>query len=160
MAATGLWVLSVLLILGGLAGTVLPALPGPMLVLAGIVLGAWINDFARVGVGVIAVTAGLAVLAWVLDTVAALMGARRAGASPQALVGAAIGTVVGLFMGLVGVLFMPFVGAVAGELLAHRDQQRALKVGVGTWLGIVLGTVAKLALSLVMVGLFVVALLL
>ncbi|MBK7059247.1 MAG: DUF456 domain-containing protein [Rubrivivax sp.] len=160
MAATGLWVLSVLLILGGLAGTVLPALPGPMLVLAGIVLGAWIDDFARVGVGVIAVTAGLAVLAWVLDTVAALMGARRAGASPQALVGAAIGTVVGLFMGLVGVLFMPFVGAVAGELLAHRDQQRALKVGVGTWLGIVLGTVAKLALSLVMVGLFVVALLL
>ena len=152
--------LSVLLILGGLAGTVLPALPGPMLVLAGIVLGAWIDDFARVGVGVIAVTAGLAVLAWVLDTVAALMGARRAGASPQALVGAAIGTVVGLFMGLVGVLFMPFVGAVAGELLAHRDQQRALKVGVGTWLGIVLGTVAKLALSLVMVGLFVVALLL
>ena len=131
-----------------------------MLVLAGIVLGAWIDDFARVGVGVIAVTAGLAVLAWVLDTVAALMGARRAGASPQALVGAAIGTVVGLFMGLVGVLFMPFVGAVAGELLAHRDQQRALKVGVGTWLGIVLGTVAKLALSLVMVGLFVVALLL
>ncbi len=160
MAATGLWVLSVLLILGGLAGTVLPALPWPMLVLAGIVLGAWIDDFARVGVGVIAVTAGLAVLAWVLDTVAALMGARRAGASPQALVGAAIGTVVGLFMGLVGVLFMPFVGAVAGELLAHRDQQRALKVGVGTWLGIVLGTVAKLALSLVMVGLFVVALLL
>jgi len=160
MAATGLWVLSVLLILGGLAGTVLPALPGPMLVLAGIVLGAWIDDFARVGVGVIAVTAGLAVLAWVLDTVAALMGARRAGASPQALVGAAIGTVVGLFMGLVGVLFMPFVGAVAGELLAHRDQQRALKVGVGTWLGIVLGTVAKLALSLVMVGLFVAALLL
>ena len=160
MAATGLWVLSVLLILGGLAGTVLPALPGPMLVLAGIVLGAWIDDFARVGVGVIAVTAGLAVLAWVLDTVAALMGARRAGASPQALVGAAIGTVVGLFMGLVGVLFMPFVGAMAGELLAHRDQQRALKVGVGTWLGIVLGTVAKLALSLVMVGLFVVALLL
>jgi len=160
MAATGLWVLSVLLILGGLAGTVLPALPGPMLVLAGIVLGAWIDDFARVGVGVIAVTADLAVLAWVLDTVAALMGARRAGASPQALVGAAIGTVVGLFMGLVGVLFMPFVGAVAGELLAHRDQQRALKVGVGTWLGIVLGTVAKLALSLVMVGLFVVALLL
>ena len=160
MAATGLWVLSVLLILGGLAGTVLPALPAPLLVLAGIVLGAWIDDFARVGVGVIAVTAGLAVLAWVLDTVAALMGARRAGASPQALVGAAIGTVVGLFMGLVGVLFMPFVGAVAGELLAHRDQQRALKVGVGTWLGIVLGTVAKLALSLVMVGLFVVALLL
>ena len=114
---------------------------GRTLLLTGVALGAWIDDFARVGVGVIAVTAGLAVLAWVLDTVAALMGARRAGASPQALVGAAIGTVVGLFMGLVGVLFMPFVGAVAGELLAHRDQQRALKVGVGTSLGIVLGTV-------------------
>lgn len=159
MATTGLWILSVLLILGGLAGTVLPALPGPMLVLAGIALGAWIDDFGRVGVGVVAVAAGLAALAWLLDLLAGWMGARRAGASPQALVGAALGTVVGLFMGLVGVLFMPFVGAVAGEFVARRDQVGALRVGVGTWIGILLGTVAKLALSLVMTGLFVVALL-
>lgn len=159
MAAAGWWVLSVLLILVGLAGTVLPALPGTVLVLAGIVLGAWIDDFTRVSQGTLAVVAALAVLAWGLDYVAGLLGARRAGASPQALVGAALGTVAGLFMGLVGVLFMPFVGAVAGEYIARRDERGAVTVGVGTWLGIMAGLLAKVVLSLVMVGVFVAALL-
>ena len=131
MAAAGWWVLSVLLILVGLAGTVLPALPGTVLVLAGIVLGAWIDDFTRVSQGTLAVVAALAVLAWGLDYVAGLLGARRAGASPQALVGAALGTVAGLFMGLVGVLFMPFVGAVAGEYIAPPRRARRRDGGCG-----------------------------
>jgi hypothetical protein len=159
MVIAAWWALCVLLILAGLAGTILPALPGPLLVLAGIVLGAWIDDFSRVGGWTIGIVAALAVLAWALDHVAGLMGAQRAGASKQALVGAAIGTVVGLFMGLVGVLFMPFVGAVAGEYLARREHGRAVQVGVGTWVGIMLGLLAKVVLSLVMVGVFVIALL-
>jgi uncharacterized protein len=158
MVVTGLWALCVLLIVAGLAGAVLPALPGPALVLAGVALGAWIDDFTRVGGVTVAVVAALAVLAWVLDYAAGMLGAKRAGASPQALAGAAVGTVAGLFMGLVGVLFLPFVGAVAGEMVARRDQVHALKVGVGTWLGVMLGLVAKVVLSLMMVGLFVVAL--
>jgi uncharacterized protein YqgC (DUF456 family) len=158
MADAAWWVLSVVLIVAGLAGTLLPALPGPALVLAGIALGAWIDGFQRVSGVTLAVIAALAVLAWVLDYVAGLLGARRAGASPQALLGAALGTVAGLFMGLIGVLFMPFVGAVAGEMIARRDEVRALHVGIGTWIGLMLGLLAKLGLSLVMVGLFVVAL--
>jgi hypothetical protein len=154
------WVLSVLLIVVGLAGTVLPALPGPAFVLAGIVVGAWIGDFKEVTWLTVGVSIALAVLAWVLDYVAGLMGAKRAGASKQALIGAALGTVAGVFMGLVGVLFMPFVGAVAGEYLARRDHGGALQVGVGTWLGIMVGLIAKVVLSLVMVGLFIAALLL
>lgn len=153
------WVLSVALILVGLAGTVLPALPGTALVLAGIVLGAWIDGFTRVGPWALGAVAAMAVLAWVLDYVAALLGAQRAGASRQALVGAAVGTVVGLFMGLVGVLFMPLVGAAVGEYLAQRDQQRAMKVGVATWLGLMAGLLAKVVLACMMVGVFVVALL-
>ena len=153
------WLLSVGLILAGLAGTLLPALPGPALVGAGILLGAWIDDFARVGPVTLAVVAVLMVLAWVLDYVAAMLGARRFGASPQALLGATVGTVAGLFMGLVGVFVLPLAGAVAGEYWARRDEWRALHVGVGTWLGIVLGLLAKVVLSLAMVGVFVVALL-
>ena len=153
------WVLSVALIAAGLAGTVLPALPGTALVLAGIALGAWIDDFSRVGPWALGAVAAMAVLAWVLDYVAALLGARRAGASRQALVGAALGTVVGLFMGLVGVLFMPLVGAAAGEYLAQRDQRQAMKVGVATWLGLMAGLLAKVVLAFMMVGVFVGALL-
>jgi uncharacterized protein YqgC (DUF456 family) len=153
------WVLSVALIAAGLAGTVLPALPGTALVLAGIALGAWIDDFNRVGPWALGAVAAMSVLAWVLDYVAALLGARRAGASREALVGAALGTVVGLFMGLVGVLFMPLVGAAAGEYLAQRDQRQAMKVGVATWLGLLAGLLAKVVLAFMMIGVFIGALL-
>lgn len=154
-----LWVLSVALIVLGLAGTVLPFLPGTVLVWGGIVLGAWIDDFARVGTTTVVVVSVLAVLAWALDYVAGLMGAQKAGASKQALLGAAVGTVVGLFMGLVGVLFMPLVGAAIGEYVARKDQTRAVKVGFATWVGIMVGLIAKMVLAFTMVGIFVAALL-
>ena len=160
MNATLLWALSALLIVAGLAGTVLPALPGTAFVLAGIVLGAWIDDFTRVPVWVVGRCTALAVLAWVLDYAAGLLGARRAGASKQALLGAAVGTVVGLFMGIVGVLFMPLVGAAVGEYLARKDQRQALNVGVATWLGIMAGLLAKVVLACMMIGIFIVALVL
>lgn len=163
MTTTLLWLCVVLLIAAGLAGTVLPALPGTALVLAGIVLGAWIDDFAHVGGTVLAVVTVLAVLSWVLDYVAGLLGAQRVGASREALWGAALGTVVGLFMGLVGVLFMPLVGAAAGEYLARRAEAnahgQALRVGVATWVGIMLGLLAKVVIAFMMIGIFVAALL-
>ncbi|MBC7939315.1 MAG: DUF456 family protein [Chitinophagaceae bacterium] len=152
------WVLCAALIVIGLLGTVLPALPGTVLVLGGIVLGAWIDDFTRVSTTTLVVVTVLAVLAWVLDYAAGLMGAQRAGASRQALVGAALGTVVGLFMGLIGVLFMPLVGAAAGEYLARRDQKNAMRVGLATWLGIMVGLIAKVVIAFVMVGIFIAAL--
>jgi uncharacterized protein YqgC (DUF456 family) len=153
-----LWVVSAALILAGLAGTVLPLLPGTLLVWIGLVLGAWIDDFTRVNISTVAIISVLAIVAWGLDFVAGLMGAKRAGASKLALIGAAIGTVVGIFMGLVGVLFMPLVGAAVGEYWAQKDQQRAAKVAFAAWLGLMMGMVAKVVLSFVMVGVFLVAL--
>lgn len=154
------WLAATLLIVAGVAGTVLPALPGTLFVLAGIVLGAWLDDFNRVKPWVVAIIAVLAVVAWVSDYVATVMGAKKAGASTLALVGAALGTVVGIFMGLIGVLFMPFVGAVIGELIAQKDAKRAARVGLATWLGLLVGTVVKLVLVFMMIGIFVAALLL
>src|SRR4051812_2839137 len=134
-----LWIMSVALIGLGVAGTVLPVLPGTALVLAGIGLGAWIDHFTRIGWGTLGVIALLAIIGWALDYGAGLIGARRAGASRLALIGAAVGMVVGLFMGFVGVLFMPFVGAALGEFIARKDQNRAVRVGVFTWLGTMVG---------------------
>jgi uncharacterized protein YqgC (DUF456 family) len=159
VSTTLLWVLSVALILVGVAGTVLPALPGTILVLAGIWLGAWIGDFAQVGGWTLGIITVLAVLAWVMDYVAGLLGAKKVGASKLAILGAAIGTVVGLFMGLIGVFFMPLVGAAIGEYLDRQDHQRAVKVGVATWLGIMLGMIAKVVIVFMMIGLFIAALL-
>ncbi len=165
------WAGVVVLILAGIAGTVLPALPGVVLVLAGIVWGAWLDDFTRVPVGVVVVCAVLAALAWATDYVAALMGAKRVRASGWAIAGAAAGTVAGVFTGFIGLLFMPLVGAMAGEWWALRGQRnlvasptdhaadgkRALEVGFATWLGMMIGTAVKLALVFVMVGAFAVA---
>ncbi len=154
-----LWVLSTGLILVGLAGILLPALPGTVFVLAGIVLGAWIDDFTRVGGIVVAIVAVLAVLAWAMDYVAATLGAKRAGASKLAVLGAAVGTVVGLFMGLIGVFFMPLVGAAIGEWISRRDHGQAMRVGIATWLGLMAGMLAKFVLAFMMIGLYLVALL-
>jgi len=159
LAITLLWILCATLILLGLAGTLLPVLPGTVLVWGGILLGAWIDDFTRVGVPTVVVVSVLAVLAWGLDYVAGLMGAKKVGASKLAFLGAAVGTVLGLFMGLVGVLFMPLIGAAAGEYLARKDQARAIKVGVATWVGIMVGLIAKVVLAFIMVGIFLAALL-
>lgn len=151
------WGLSVAMMVLGIAGTVLPVLPGTLLVWGGIMVGAWIDDFTRVGTLTLGVITALALLAWVLDYVAGLMGAQRVGASRLALVGAAVGTVVGLFMGLIGVLFMPLVGAALGEYWSRRNHRQAVHVGVATWIGMMVGLVAKVVLSFVMIGLFVAA---
>ena len=154
------WTLSAVLIVVGVAGTVLPALPGPVFVLAGVVVAAWIDGFTRVGAAAVAMVAILAVMAWILDYAAGLLGARRVGASPQAVTGAAIGTLAGLFLGFVGVLFLPLAGAAIGEYLARRDHGQALKVGVATWLGILAGLAAKVVIVFMMIGIFLVALVL
>jgi uncharacterized protein len=153
-----LWILAVVLIVVGIAGTVLPALPGVILVFAGILLGAWVDDFTRIPVWLVVVFGVLTVLAWAVDYFAAMAGAKKAGASTLALVGAAIGTIAGIFTGFVGLLFMPLVGAAVGEFIAQRDVRRAGKVGVATWLGLLVGTAVKVAIVFAMVGAFVVAL--
>jgi uncharacterized protein YqgC (DUF456 family) len=154
-----LWVLAVALIAIGVAGTVLPALPGIVFVYGGIVLAAWIDDFTRISVTILVVLAVLAVIGFAIDYVAATVSARRAGASRLGLIGAAVGTVAGIFTGLVGVLFMPLVGAAIGEWLEHRDALRAGSIGMKTWIGMMLGIVAKLAIVFTMLGVFVIALL-
>lgn len=154
---TLLWVLAIVLVLAGLAGTILPALPGAPLVFAGFVLAAWIDGFQKVGWIPLTVLAILMLLTFAIELAAAGMGAKRVGASKLAVVGAAVGTLVGIFFSIPGLLLGPFVGAVAGEYLSRRNWQQAGRVGIGTWVGLLLGTAGKLAVIFAMVGLFVTA---
>jgi uncharacterized protein len=153
-----LWLAVVALVAVGLAGAILPALPGVPLVFVGLWLGAWIDGYARVGTGTLIVLGVLTALALLIDFVASALGAKRVGASPQAVWGAVLGSLIGLFFGLPGIVLGPFAGAVAGELSARRSLQQATQVGVATWLGLLFGAITKLAVSLAMVGIFVFAL--
>jgi uncharacterized protein YqgC (DUF456 family) len=150
-----LWfALAVVLILVGIAGTVLPALPGVPLVFCGMLLAAWADGFAHVGTLTLIVLGTLTVLAIGIDFVAGLLGAKKVGASRHAVIGAAVGTLVGIFFGLVGLLLGPFVGALLGELVAGGTLRKATGVGVGTWLGFVFGAVLKIGLCFAMLGIF------
>ncbi len=152
-----LWLLVAVLVLLGIAGTVLPALPGVPLVFAGLLLAAWIDGFEKVGWLPLVILGLLTALSFVIDFAASALGAKRVGATKLAIVGALVGTVVGFFLGLPGLILGPFVGAAAGELVSNRDLARAGKVGLGTWIGMVFGTAAKLALAFSMLGIFAAA---
>ena len=157
---TALWIAAIAMIVVGVAGTVLPALPGLVLVFGGIVLAAWIDGFTRISAWTVGGLAVLTLIGVAADYVAAALGARKAGASKLAVVGAAIGTLAGIFTGFIGLVFMPLVGAAVGEFIARKDLWRAGKVGVATWLGLLVGTALKVAIVFTMLGVFIAALML
>ncbi len=152
-----LWILAVVLIVIGLAGLVLPVLPGPLILFVGLVLAAWAEGFVYVGKFTITLLAVIMVVAFALDYLAAAFGVKRFGASKQASMGAIIGATVGMFMGVPGLLLGPFVGAFLGELVAQNKLDAAGRAGLGAWVGFLLGTVAKIALGFSMLGAFLVA---
>lgn len=147
-------VLAALLIVAGLTGTVLPALPGIPMIFGGIWLAAAVDGYRHPGPWWLAGIGLLAALGVIVDFVAGTLGARRVGASRRALWGASLGTFAGLFFGIPGLLLGPFLGALAGELSAGNSVLRSAHVGAGTWIGLLLGTLVKLVISFAMVGLF------
>lgn len=149
-----IWVGALSLVALGFAGMIFPAIPGPPLLLGGLLMAAWAEDFVHVGRGTILFLALLCVIALVLDFLAGALGAKRYGASPTAITGAFLGAFAGIFLGPVGLLLGPFAGAVAGELISGRPWQQAGRSGLGTTLGMLLGIVAKVVIGLMMVGTF------
>jgi len=154
------YTLAAVLIVVGFVGTILPALPGVPLIFVGMLLAAWTDGFQHVGTFTLIVLGVLTVLALAVDFVAGVFGAKRVGASRYAIIGAALGTFVGLFFGLPGLLLGPFAGALVGELAAGGTLRKATGVGVGAWLGFVVGAVLKLGVCFAMLGIFAVAFLL
>ena len=152
-----MWVLAVLLVFAGVAGTVLPALPGVPLVFGGLLLAAWADGFTRVGVVTLIVLGVLTALSFAIDFAAAALGAKRVGATKWAIIGAALGTLTGIFFGLPGLLVGPFIGAVAGEMISHGRWPQAARAGMATWIGLLFGTLVKLALVFTMIGIFAAA---
>lgn len=149
-----LWALAGAAVLLGLAGLVLPLLPGTPLLFGGLWLAAWLGDYAQVGIPVLVVLAVMALLAWGVDYVAAVVGVKRVGASHQAMAGAGAGALLGIFGGLPGLVVGPMAGAVAGEWVARRNGAQAARAGMAAGLGFVLAAVVKLGIGLLMLLVF------
>lgn len=150
-------ILAAICILAGLAGIVLPMLPGVPLVFAGLLLVAWSDGFVHVGWPTLLVLGGLTALSVLVDLLATALGARAGGASRLAVWGSVIGSLAGLFFLPVGLLAGPFLGAMAGEYLHGRRLGLAAKVGLATWLGLLASVALKLGLALGMLLLFATA---
>ena len=152
-----LWLLGGALVVVGFAGIIFPALPGTVLIFAGLLIAASADGFERVGMWPLVLIGIIGVVSYAVDFIAAALGARGAGASPRAVIGAALGTLLGLPFGLPGVIFGPLAGALVGEWSAHRDWRRAGRVGMAAWIGFLIGTAVKVALAFSMVAIFLMA---
>jgi len=147
-----LFIIAVVTVIIGLAGLLLPAIPGPLLIFGGLILAAWAEDFHYLNGAAIFILALLALLGFVIDYIAGALGAQRVGASTRAIVGAMIGAFIGLFFGIFGIVLGPFIGAVIGQLTVKRDLTKAGQVGLGTWLGMAFGFAFKVAIGFFMIG--------
>ena len=153
-----LWAAAIVLVVVGVAGTVLPAMPGAVLVFAGIFIAAWVDDFTRISPWTLVLLGLITIASYAVDWVSSAIGVKRSGASGRAVVGASLGALVGLFLGLPGLIIGPFAGAVLAELTVRRDLRGAGRAGLGAWIGFLVGTVAKLALVFAMIGIALAAL--
>lgn len=157
-------VVAILLVVIGIAGTILPMLPGVPLVFAGLLLAAWHGGFDQVSILTMVIIGVIALLAWVIDFVASIATAKKFGASKYALWGAGIGAVVGIAGGIVGLIIGPAIGAVIGELISHKSATeqitskeattKATTVGIAAGLGFVLALAVKIVLALTMLAVF------
>ena len=150
-------VIACALLLLGLAGAIVPTVPGIPLILIGVWLIAAVDHYHHLGYGWLIGIAAVGAVGLTTDLLAGVLGVKRVGASRQAVAGALLGTVAGLFFGLPGLLLGPFLGAVLGELAAGSSVLRSTNVGIGAWLGLLFGTIIKLVSSLMMVALLGVA---
>ncbi|WP_290432615.1 DUF456 domain-containing protein [uncultured Parasutterella sp.] len=150
-----LWIAAVLLMGVGILGTVIPMIPGLPMIFAGAWLAAFIDHYDKINVWVVVLLGVLMLFGLAVDWIAQTMGAKKAGATKLGIVGSLIGTFVGIFTGLWGLIFMPLLGAAIGEFIDHQDMLRSGKVGFATWLGMIIGTVVKLALAFTMIGIVI-----
>ncbi|MDL2059263.1 DUF456 family protein [Mesosutterella sp. AGMB02718] len=148
-----LYLIALALIAVGMAGTLIPAIPGLPLIFAGGWLIAWASGYTLLGVSSVVILALLAAVGVGIDFLAQFLGAKKAGASRAGLWGAAAGTLLGLFTGVVGIVFFPLIGAVTGEIIAGRDMLKAGTVGIATWIGMAVGIGVKIALAFTMLAL-------
>jgi len=150
-------IISLLIMLGGLAGIVLPIIPSTPVIWAGVFLYAVCDGFESISWSLLLIFAILTIVSLALDYLGGVIGAKKYGATRWGLIGSVIGGIAGFFMGgIIGLIFGPFFGAVLFELVFGKDLRGAFKSGVGTLVGFLGGVIVKLVISVVIIGIFII----
>jgi uncharacterized protein YqgC (DUF456 family) len=149
------WLFAIVLMAVGLIGTVLPAVPGAIIILAAAVIHQiMLGSEKSLGWWNIAALVVLTLISYALEFASGYFGAKRFGATKWGAFGAFIGAIAGLFFPFPGLIVGPVVGAIAGELVAGKRLVKAGRAGWGTLLGNLAGMLGKLTIALVMVSWF------
>jgi hypothetical protein len=151
-------IISGIVILVGLAGTVLPFLPGPPLALAGLLLYGFVSNFETMSVSWIIALSVLTLLTFILDVFGPALVARGYKASAYGSWGAVIGAVLGVFvLGPIGIVLGPIVGAFLGEIIHGTTHRQAFRAAVGAFVGVLVGTLFKIIVTLMILVYFVIS---
>jgi uncharacterized protein len=152
--------ITLLVMLAGFIGSVVPLLPGPPLVLiAALGHRLWFGQHSA-SAPILLYLAALTAAALLLDHFASVYGAKRFGATWRGLLGAFVGGVIGIFFNIPGIIIGPFLGAMAFEMLGGYKLDKASRAGLGATLGVFAGVIGKCAVSVVMMGMFTVSVIL
>lgn len=152
------WSLTLLLMLLGLAGSILPWIPGSVIIFAAAVMHHLaLGPAHSVGIPTLVALGVLMVLALAVDLISGSIGAKWFGASRWGALGGIVGAVVGMFFGLPGIFVGPVVGVLIGELLGGKGILPAGRSSWGTLLGTAAGMIGKVGIAFVMVVWFLVA---
>lgn len=145
-------IVSIICFLLGLIGTLIPFLPGPILVWGGVFLYGWAEGFVNIGPSHLLGQGVLLGLIFLVDWVSSFIGVKKAGGSKYSLWGAVFGLIMGLFfLGPLGIIVGPPLGAFLIEFISRGDLEKALRISLGSLLGFLGGTVVKLIIELVMI---------
>ena len=148
--------LTLLVMLLGLLGSILPGLPGtPLVFLAAVGHRIYFGEASASNL-VLGVLAGLMVISLVFDILAAALGAKKFGATWRGAVGAVVGGLIGLFFAIPGIIIGPFLGAILFELLGDKEFKEAARSGLGATIGLLLGVLGKFSIAVAMIILFAV----
>ena len=151
MADIVLLILGIILIVLGLAGCILPVIPGPPLSFAGLLILRFTGFVEEPRTEqfdtILWITAVAAILVTVLDYIVPVWGTKKFGGSRYGTIGAMLGLIAGLFFAPLGIIIGPFIGAVAGEIMAGKDNRSSLRAGFGSLIGFLTGVVMKITVS-------------
>ena len=145
-------IITIILFILGLLGTLLPFLPGPLLIWLGVFIFAWADGFVTVDITHLVGQGILVGIVFAVDWVSSFIGVKRAGGSRAALIGAAAGLPVGLIiLGPLGIIIGPLAGAFLIEFISRGDLEKAFRVSIGSLIGFLGGTFFKVVVGVVMI---------
>lgn len=152
--------ITIIMFVIGIIGTILPALPGVILIFGGMVLYGFMTNLEELSIYFFILQSAVMLLIFLVDFIASAVSTKKYGGSKHAAFGAVLGTILGIMVfGPLGVIIGPFAGSVLTEIILGKEIKLAVRIGFGSLVGVLGGTIFKLIAEIVMIIYFIMSIL-